>query len=126
LADVADQRELIAANGTQLAFVHQGPEEYGKLLLERYGLHDLPRLSDPKRALYRVFELRVTTPLHFLRPKVWKRSLENLLQNKNRGGRPVGNILQMPGAFLLRQGEIIRAFRHETIADRPDYQKLAV
>jgi len=113
------------ANGTQLAFVHQGSEEQGHALFARYGLEDLPRVSDSRRELYRAFKLRLASPLHFFRPKVWKRGLENLIQNKNRGGRPIGNILQMPGAFLLDRGEIVCAFRHETIADRPDYKTLA-
>jgi hypothetical protein len=28
---------------------------------------------------------------------------------------------QMPGVFLLRDRGIARAYRHRTIADRPDY-----
>jgi hypothetical protein len=32
---------------------------------------------------------------------------------------------QMPGVFLLRERKIVRAFRHRTIADEPDYLKLA-
>ncbi len=125
MADVADQRQAIAASGTQLAFVHQGQQERSESLFARYGLQDLPRVSDPKRELYRAFELRVASPLHFLRPKVWKRGWENVRANKNRGGRPMGNVLQMPGVFLLHRGEIVRAFRHQTIADRPDYETLA-
>ena len=32
---------------------------------------------------------------------------------------------QMPGVFLLKEREIVRALRHRTIADVPDYLKLA-
>ena len=31
----------------------------------------------------------------------------------------------MPGAFLLYQGEPVKAFRHRSAADRPDYVELA-
>jgi hypothetical protein len=28
----------------------------------------------------------------------------------------------MPGLFLIRNGKIVRTFRYETAADRPDYR----
>jgi hypothetical protein len=31
---------------------------------------------------------------------------------------------QMPGVFFLKARKIVRAFRHRTIADEPDYLKL--
>ena len=31
---------------------------------------------------------------------------------------------QMPGVFFLKNRKIVRAFRHRTIADEPDYLKL--
>jgi hypothetical protein len=31
---------------------------------------------------------------------------------------------QMPGVFFLKERRIVRAFRHPTIADEPDYLKL--
>ena len=31
---------------------------------------------------------------------------------------------QMPGVFFLKERKIVRAFRHRTIADEPDYLKL--
>jgi hypothetical protein len=32
-----------------------------------------------------------------------------------------GDATQMPGVFLLHRGEILKAFKHKTAADRPDY-----
>jgi hypothetical protein len=31
---------------------------------------------------------------------------------------------QMPGVFFLKERKIVRAFRHRTIADEPNYLKL--
>jgi hypothetical protein len=31
----------------------------------------------------------------------------------------------MPGTFLLQNGEILKAFRHKLVSDRPDYVKMA-
>jgi hypothetical protein len=38
---------------------------------------------------------------------------------------PGGDIMRMPGAFLLQGGEIRKTFRHKLISDRPDYVALA-
>jgi hypothetical protein len=38
---------------------------------------------------------------------------------------PAGDVERMPGAFLLQQGEIRKAFRHKLVSDRPDYLALA-
>jgi hypothetical protein len=35
-----------------------------------------------------------------------------------------GDGLQMPGVFLLHRGKVLREFRHESAADRPDYVTL--
>jgi hypothetical protein len=31
---------------------------------------------------------------------------------------------QMPGVFFMKGRKIVRAFRHKTIADEPNYMKL--
>jgi hypothetical protein len=31
----------------------------------------------------------------------------------------------MPGAFLVRDGQLLKSFRHKLVSDRPDYLALA-
>ena len=38
---------------------------------------------------------------------------------------PQGDIMRMPGTFLVERGEIRKGFRHKLISDRPDYLALA-
>jgi hypothetical protein len=40
-------------------------------------------------------------------------------------GLPAGDVQRMPGAFLLRNRQILKAFRHKLVSDRPDYLALA-
>ena len=35
------------------------------------------------------------------------------------------DVQRMPGAFLLRNGEVLKAFRHKLVSDQPDYLTLA-
>jgi hypothetical protein len=32
----------------------------------------------------------------------------------------------MPGVFLLCQGEVVRSYRHQSVADRPDYVRFSI
>ena len=52
-------------------------------------------------------------------PKVWLLGMKALFQGCG-VGKLAGNGLQMPGAFVFHQGEIIAAQRAETAADLPD------
>ncbi len=40
-------------------------------------------------------------------------------------GLPAGDMQRMPGAFLLRNGQVLKSFRHKLVSDRPDYLALA-
>ncbi len=56
--------------------------------------------------------------------KVWQRGLE-AFANGHGVGMLAGDGFQMPGVFLLHRGQVLREFRHESAADRPDYLALA-
>lgn len=124
LADLAEARHTIEAAGTGIALVHMGTEEEGQALTARFGLADLPRISDPDRRLYQEFELSRGSVSQVAGPRVWLRGLKAILTG-NLVGTPKGDVLQLPGAFLLSDGKIVKAFRHATSADRPDYCQLA-
>ena len=122
LGDLAEQRTQIEAGGAQIALVHMGQSEPEELL-DRYGLSDLHRFRDPMCHLYDLFGLKLGGFRQLFGPKVWIRAARAL---KGHGiGTLNGNGFRMPGAFLLYKGEPVKAFRHKTAADRPDYVELA-
>ena len=124
MADIAQCRAAIEAAGTQLAFVHMGTEEQARALFSRYGLADLPRISDPDRRLYEAFGLFLGSLSQHFGPRSLWRGLEALARG-NSAGALVGHGLQMPGLFLIVNGRITTRFVHETASDRPDYTTLA-
>lgn len=124
LADVAARRAAIVDGGTQVAFVHLGSEQEAAPVFARYGLSDVARVTDPDAQFYRAFELRRGRAGQILGVGVWWRGFKAFLRGYL-PGRWVGDVLRMPGAFLVYRGEILRAYRHATVADRPDYESLA-
>jgi peroxiredoxin len=124
LADLAAKRAAIEASGTRLVLVHMGSEAQGARLLGRYGLGEVAHIGDPQRSLYRAFGLPRGTLGDLLGPKVWVRGFQAAILNRHGVGRLEGDGFQMPGVFLLFHGEVLRSYRHQSAADRPDYLAL--
>ncbi len=124
LSDLATRRSAIEASGTGLVLVHMGSDEQGRRTFARYGLDDLPRISDPHRRLYRGLDLHRGRFGQLFGPKVWWRGIQAVLAG-HLVGKLVGAGTQMPGLFLLHDGRIVRSIRHRSAADRPDYQSFA-
>ncbi|CAA6690270.1 MULTISPECIES: peroxiredoxin-like family protein [unclassified Lentimonas] len=129
LAELGRLRGEIEANGARIAIVHMGTEEQAEYLLEIFNLEDVERFSDPERKLYQAFGLERTTLGQLIRPDSWFAMLSAGIRNQFLPGKKlegvVGDVLQMPGVFLLNEGCIIRDFKPERADKRPEYLELA-
>jgi hypothetical protein len=126
LDQVSRLRPQIEAKGVRPVFVHLGTPERAKPYFDYYHLSDVERISNPDATLYQhpAFGLsRVNVFLHLLSPTVWKAWIKGAIF-KYGIGRIQEDGDQMPGVFFLKERKIVRALRHETIADEPDYLKL--
>ena len=124
LADISERRQAIEANGTRIVLVHMSNDAAASRWMADYGLDDLDRISDPDRKVYRAFDLHRGRAWQLLGPRVWWRGFLAGVVSGHGLGRLDGDGFQMPGAFVLWKGAIVRAFRHRTAADRPDYEEL--
>jgi len=124
LSDLRRRREAIESQGVGIALATMSDDASARKIAERYGLGDVPRVSDPDRYLYAAFSLRRGTLLQLFGPRVFLRGVAATLRGHLVGPLD-GDGFQMPGAFLVHDGEIIAAHRHERASDRPDYEQLA-
>lgn len=124
LADLAAMRRRIEQEGARLVLVHMSADEAAARFFARYGLQDVQRISDPERTLHRAFGLPRGRLGDVLGPKVWWRGFQAGVLGRHGAGRLMGDAFQMPGVFLLFHGEILRSYRHQSAADRPDYLAL--
>ena len=123
---VSQLRPQIEARGVRPVFVHLGSPERAKPYFDYYRLSDVERISNPEATLYQIaaFGLSRTNPyLHSLHPAVLLGWFKGALF-KYGIGRIKEDGEQMPGVFFLKDRKIVRAFRHRTIADEPNYLKL--
>jgi hypothetical protein len=124
LADLRRQRKGLDDAGVLPVLVHMGDEASGRAFFAEYGLDDVPRISDPHCQLYRAYGLQRGRIGQLLGPSVWWRGFKAAILAGHAVGPPGGDGFQMPGTFLVREGKIIREYRNETAADRPDYCEL--
>ena len=125
LDDLAKQMSAIRDAHVRPLVVHMGTVEQGEVLVRKYGLDDIDRVSDPERRVYRGLELKLGTLSQLMGLKTFWRALVGGTVFRFGFGRFIGSGLQMPGAFLVRDGRIVKAFRHESPSDRPDYAGMA-
>ena len=124
LSDIHDSISSIQSAGAKIVLVHMAEEDEAATLLASYGLADLSRISSPDQSLYRYFGLGRGTAGKILAPKVISRALEALLHG-HAIGRFQGDTMQMPGAFLIHRGRIVRSFVPNAVELRPDYVGIA-
>jgi len=127
ISDVADLQGELDRRGVRPVFVHLGTPERAKPFFDYYGIGDVERVSDPNATVYRhpVFQLSRINPWRTLfQPAVWMGWLKGALFKHGIGAIKEDGY-QMQGIFFLKGAKIVRRFRYKTIADEPDYLKLA-
>ena len=125
MADVASQQPAIKAGNVQIVLVHMGEGQIAEKYLQKYGLGNLPHISDPQQSFYKAMGLRRGTLGQLFGLKSWIRGFTAGILSGHLVGKLAGDGFQMPGVFLISRGQIIKTFRHTSAADRPDYTKLA-
>lgn len=122
--DIARLRHQIEGAGTAIVLAHMASEEDFATFAARYGLSAIPSIANPDRSLYRGMGLRRASLLRLMGPRVLWALLKARLAGHRQG--PVkGDPFQLPGAFLLHQGKVVRGYAYRHAADRPDYVSLA-
>lgn len=124
LGDVAARRAAITAAGTNIVVVHMHTAAAADTLFAKYGLADVLRISDPQQTFYQAFELHRGTLWQVAGPVNWWRALTSVLSG-HLAGIPTADVFQLPGAFLIHNGQIVNAFRGKNSSDKPNYSDLA-
>ncbi|HEX4932877.1 MAG TPA: SelL-related redox protein [Gemmatimonadaceae bacterium] len=124
LGDLRRLRGEIEQTGVKLVLVHMGMPDEGEALAEANGLAGIDMIGDPLRELYQAFQLPQGSFVQLFGPQVAARGVVAVLKGHMQGYFH-GDALQLPGAFVVSHGAILRSYRHTHAGDRPDYLALA-
>ena len=129
LRDFSLQEAAVRQEGAQPVFVHMGTPERARPYFAHYQLATVERISDPEQRLYRhpAFGLsRKAIFRHLFDPAAvrsflggitLRHGIELLAREEDR--------TQMPGIFLLHQGQVVRRYHPRSIAEKPDFVRVA-
>lgn len=124
LAELEKRRSEIEARGARIVLVHMIPDDNtAEMFFARWRLHDVPRISDPQQKVYKAFGLARGTLWQVLGLGVWWPGAKAILTG-HLPGMPQGDIFQLPGAFVVREGKIVKEFHAPNSAAKPDYVSL--
>jgi len=127
ISDVTELAPELARRNIRPVFVHLGTPEIAQAHFDYYGIPDVERIHDPEAHIYRmpIFDLGREHPARalinlkvlwgwFIRGDIFRYGISRISTDGH----------QMPGIFFLRDGKVVRSFRHRNISDQPNYLKL--
>lgn len=125
LSDLSHQRQDIERATLIPIVIHMASTEQMSRMMAQYGLHEVKQVSDPGRHLFRALELPFGTLRQLLSwTTIWRAVGEGTVFRFGFGPF-VGNGLQLSGTFVVKDGRIVRAVRHDNAAQRTDFAKLS-
>ena len=125
LSDLSKVRNKIEISGTKVVLVHMIDKQSATAILTQYSLHDIPQVSDPEGILYKRFNLKRGGIRQLFGLQVLLRGFKAGVIDRHGLGKEQGDIFQMPGIFLLKNGQVLKKYLHGRASDRPDYENLA-
>lgn len=125
LTDIARKRKEMENLGIQLVFVHMADKEIAERYFRRYELEGVAHISDPECTYYKAFGLIKNTITQLFGLQFFMRGFQAAIIDGHVPGTLLGDDFQMPGIFIIQEGEIRESFIHKLAYDRPNYLELA-
>ncbi len=124
LSDIAKRRADIEKMGIRIVFVHMTNNEVAERYFNRYNLEGAMHISDQECNYYKAFGLLKGTFTQLFGLQSWIRGFQAGVLDGQGVGPQLGDGFQMPGVFVISDGEVKESFIHKLASDRPDYLKL--
>ena len=122
--EISKKRKDLAENGTEIIFVHMAENEVAEGYFQQFKLAGVQHISDPDCRYYTAFGLVKGSFTQLFGLQTWIKGFSNRSTYGNEMGKHLGDSFQMPGAFMLFQGEVRDEHVNKSVADKPDYDRL--
>ena len=120
LLRIAELRKGIENKDIKIVLVNMYENETAEDILAEYHLEDIDYVADEESLLYKTFKLRRATLSQFISLKVFINILKSLFKKKvHITAGESADTFQMPGIFLIKNGNIIQQYNYTNIADTP-------
>lgn len=121
--EISKRKEEFAREGIKIVLVHMSDYPTASGYFKKFGINDLEHVSDIECRFYAIFGLVKGSFSQLFGLKTWMRGFEIAATKQMLPGLTrIGDGLQMPGIFLIKDGTIIESFIHNSVADKPNYE----
>jgi hypothetical protein len=128
ISDIAAIQSKLESYAVKLVFVHMARDpETPDTFFSRYQLSDVHHVTDQTSYFYAQFGLVKASQGQLMGFRNWVRGFQSAVIEGHGFTKPddaLGDVFQMPGVFVLRNGKVINQFIHRMPYDRPDYLSL--
>ena len=126
MRDIKAQRSEIESRNVRICLVHMGEPDVAEGFFAEYGLDDVAHVSDPTCKHYESFGLIKGQFNQLFGLQVWLRTAQVAIKDLAAlRRRQIGDGLQMPGVFLVHEGQVLSSYIHKRVSDRPNYKELS-
>jgi peroxiredoxin len=123
--DLSKLRPQLSAQNAELVFVHMAENDVAEGYFHKFNLSGVHHVSDPNCRFYTAFGLVKGSFTQLFGLQSWIRGFSVQGKYGTEVGKHLGDSFQMPGAFMLFEGEIRDSYIHKKASDRPDYYRMA-
>lgn len=124
LIELSGKRKNYENLGIKMVFVHMTDFETADEYFERYNLQGAEHISDPDCRYYAGFGIVKGTINQLFGLSSLMKGFSYSFKSGLGWGRIIGDGFQMPGLFLVQNGEVKEKFIYKTVSDQPDYDKI--
>ncbi len=121
--ELSKKREELADVGTELVLVHMAENDVADNYFKKFDLVGVKHISDPDCRYYASFGLMKGSFTQLFGLQTWIKGFSNKAKYGNEMGKHLGDSFQMPGSFMLYQGEIIERHIQKMASEQPDYER---
>ncbi len=118
-------RPEIETKKTEIVFVHMADDATADIYFNRFKIDNVRHVSDPTCNFYAKFGLVKGSFTQLFGLQSWYRGFTLQAKYGNEMGKNLGDSFQMPGIFMVQNGQVVDSFIHKIVSDKPDYLKLA-
>jgi peroxiredoxin len=125
MMDIALKKINFEKKGVHVVMVHMAEFDVAESYMKEFSLTDIEHISDIDCKIYAMFGLVKGSFSQLFGLKTWIRGFEIAVTKQMiPSNKRVGDGFQMPGVFLIKDGEVVSSFIHKSVADKPDYEGL--
>ncbi len=113
----------IEASGVTIVLVHMAPsDKKARNVLKKYKLESCELIADAECLYYSRFGLVKSSFSQLFGFATWAKTVEYGVAKGHGFNLPIGDGFQLPGMFMIRDGEIIESSLGKDVYEQPEYE----